>query len=115
MVNNQPPKNLHRLNKTFNLFLVFVCLLLIFIGKFDLIIFRNLSAFVTDFFAPISNVFNKPVKEIENVIKDVQSATSLRNENIRLKTEIKRLKTIEKKSGILESELIELKKLLNST
>tara|TARA_B100000965_G_scaffold387079_1_gene390036 strand:- start:11 stop:913 length:903 start_codon:yes stop_codon:yes gene_type:complete len=113
MAKNHSLNSSSKLNKAFNLSLILLCLILIFIGKFDLIIFRNMSSFITDFFAPISNVFNKPVKELENVIEDVQSATSLRKENLRLKTEIRRLKLFEKKSGILESELIELRKMLN--
>ena len=113
MAKNHSLNSSSKLNKAFNLSLILLCLILIFIGKFDLIIFRNMSSFITDFFAPISNVFNKPVKELENVIEDVQSATSLRKEHLRLKTEIRRLKLFEKKSGILESELIELRKMLN--
>ena len=95
MANNNSSKNSFKLSKTFNIFLIFVCLILVLVGKFDLIIFRNLSSFYR-FFAPISSVFNKPAKEIENVIEDFQSATLLRKENIRLKTEIRRLKLIEK-------------------
>ena len=110
MANNNSSKNSFKLSKTFNIFLILVCLTLVLVGKFDLIIFRNLSSFLTDFFAPISSVFNKPAKEIENVIEDFQSATLLRKENIRLKTEIRRLKLIEKKFGIVESELMELNK-----
>ena len=113
MAKNNSSNSSFKLNKAFNLTLILVCLTLIFIGKFDLIFFRNISSFFTDFFAPISSVFNKPVKELENVIEDVQSATSLRKENLRLNSEIRRLRVFEKKSGILESELIELKKLLN--
>ncbi len=108
------PNNLFKFNKAINAIMILACLVLIFIGKFDLVLFRNLSSFLTDFFVPISSVFNKPVKEIENVIEDVQSAAQLRKENITLKTEIKRLRILEKKTGIIESELIELKSLLNS-
>ena len=67
-----------------------------------------------DFFAPISSFVNKPVKELGTVIEDVQSVAQLRKDNLRLKIELKRLKTLERKSEIQESELIELKKLLKS-
>ena len=97
MKNNNSSKKLYKYNKAFNSILIIICIILVLIGKFDLIIFRNVAAFLTDFFAPISNAFNKPVKEIENVIEDVQSVTQLRQENIRLKIEIKRLMVSEKK------------------
>ncbi len=100
-------------NKFFNSLLVFTCLLLIFVGKFDLIAFRNISAFLTDFLSPISSLVSKPALELENVIKDVKSATFLRDENLKLKNENRRLKIIETRLGNTESELIELKKLLN--
>ena len=100
-------------NKLFNLLLILICLILIFIGKLDLIALRNLSSFLTDFFSPISNFVSKPALELENIIKDVQSATFLRDENIKLKSENRRLKIIETKLANTESELIELKKLLN--
>ena len=111
MVKNNPS---NKFNKTFNILLVVLCLILVIIGKLDLVAYRNVSSFLTDFFAPISSFINKPAKELEIVIEDVKSATQLRKENLLLKHEIKRLKNIEKKSEIQESELIELKKVLNS-
>ena len=107
-------KSSNRLNKTFNISLILLCVLLVIIGKLDLIAYRNVSSFLNDFFAPISSFLNKPAKELEIVIEDVKSATQLRNENLLLKHEVKRLKNIEIKSEIQESELIELKKVLNS-
>ena len=100
-------------NKFFNSLLILTCLILIFIGKLDLIALRNLSSFLTDFLSPISSLVSKPAIELENVIKNVQSATFLRDENIRLKSENSRLKIIETKLANTESEIIELKKLLN--
>ena len=100
-------------NKFFNLLLIVTCLILIFVGKLDLIAIRNLSSFFTDFLSPISSLVSKPALELENVIKDVQSAAFLRKENIKLKNENRRLKIIETKLGNSESEIIELKKLLN--
>ena len=100
-------------NKFFNSILIFTCLILILVGKLDLIAFRNLSSFLTDFLSPISTLVSKPALELENVIKDVQSATFLRNQNLKLKNENRRLNIIETKLANTESELIELKKLLN--
>ena len=100
-------------NKFFNSLLILSCLILIIIGKLDLIALRNLSSFLTDFLSPISSLVSKPAIELENVIKNVQSATFLRNENIKLKSENSRLKIIETKLANTESEIIELKKLLN--
>ena len=99
--------------KLFNSLLILICLILIFVGKLDLIAIRNISSFLTDFFSPISQLVSKPALELENVIKDVQSATFLRDENIKLKSENRRLKIIETKLANTESELIELKNLLN--
>ena len=60
-------------NKLFNSLLIITCLILIFIGKLDLIALRNLSSFLTDYFSPISNFETKPGVELENVIKDLES------------------------------------------
>ncbi len=100
-------------NKFFNLILILTCLILIFIGKLDLVALRNLSSFLTDFLSPLSNIVSKPALELENVIKDVRSATFLRDQNIKLKSENRRLKILETKLANTESEIIELKKLLN--
>ena len=64
-------------NKFFNTLLVFTCLLLILVGKLDLIALRNISSFLTDFLSTISSLVSKPALELENVIKDVKSATFL--------------------------------------
>ena len=53
--------------KNFNLFLVFLCLILVFLGKLDLIAVRNAKSLVSDFLGPFTYFFNKPVKEIAGV------------------------------------------------
>ena len=106
-------KNKLYTNKIFNSLLIAICLILILVGKLDLVALRNLSSFLTDFLSPISSFVNKPALELENVINDVKSATFLRNENLKLKSENRRLKILETKLTNSESELIELKKLLN--
>ena len=106
-------KNKLYTNKIFNSLLIAICLILILVGKLDLVALRNLSSFLTDFLSPISSLVNKPALELENVIKDVKSATFLRNENLKLKSENRRLKILESKLTNSESELIELKRLLN--
>ena len=81
-------------NKFFNSLLILICLILIFIGKLDLIALRNLSSFLTDFFSPISSLVSKPALELENVIKNVQSATFLRDEILNLRVKIVDLKLL---------------------
>ena len=107
--NNQPSK----LGKKINFILILLCLCLVFLGKLDLIAIRNFKAFMSDFLAPITFLFNKPVKEIAEVLEDVKSATSLRDENIRFKSEIRRLKVWKSKTESQELELLELRELLN--
>jgi len=84
-------KKTFKYSKNFNFFLVLLCLILVFLGKLDLIAVRNFKAFVSDFTAPITYMFNKPVKEIAGVLEEVKSTGSLRDENIRLKSEIEDL------------------------
>ena len=98
--------------KSFNIFLILLCLTLVFLGKLDLIAIRNAKGFLSDFLAPITYVLNKPVKEIAGVFEDVKSAGSLREENIRLKSEIRKLKVINSKTASQELELLELRELL---
>ena len=106
--NNKPSK----FGKNFNFILIFLCLILVFIGKFDLIAVRNMKAFLSDFLAPVTFMFNKPAKEIAEVLQDVMSATSLRDENIRLKSEVRRLNVLKSKTEVQEFELFELRELL---
>ena len=114
MVSGKPSnKNSYRLGKNFNIILVFLCLVLVFLGKFDLIAVRNIKAFLSDFLAPISIIFNKPAKELAAVVDDVKSATYLRDENIRLKSEIRRLKVSKSKTESQELELLELREILS--
>ena len=115
MVSAKPSNNkLIKHRKSFNLILIFLCLLLVFLGKFDLIVVRNLKAFFSDFLAPVTFAVNKPIKEIAIIMDDVKSATDLRSENIRFKSEIRRLKAWKNKTKNQELELLELRKLLNS-
>ena len=113
MVSGKPSNNkTSKFGKKINFFLILLCLLLVFLGKLDLIAVRNLKAFMSDFLAPITFLFNKPVKEIAEVLEDVKSATSLRDENIRLKSEIRRLNVWKSKTESQELELLELRELL---
>ena len=98
--------------KNFNFILILLCLTLVFLGKLDLIAIRNIKAFLSDFLAPVTYALNKPVKEISGVFEDVKSAGSLREENIRLKSEIRKLKVINSKTSSQELELLELRELL---
>ena len=106
--NNKPSK----FGKKINLILILLCLFLVFLGKLDLIAVRNIKAFMSDFLAPITFLFNKPVMEIAEVLEDVKSATSLRDENIRLKSEIRRLKVWKSRTASQELELLELREIL---
>ena len=113
MVSGKPSNNkTSKFGKINNIFLILLCLSLVFLGKLDLIAARNLKAFMSDFLAPITFLFNKPVKEIAAVLEDVKSATSLREENIRFKSEIRRLNVWKSKTESQELELLELRELL---
>ena len=101
-----------KIGKKINFFLILLCLSLVFLGKLDLIAVRNLKAFMSDFLAPISFLFNKPVKEIAEVLEDVKSVNSLRDENIRFKSQIRRLNVWKSKIKSQELELLELRELL---
>ena len=98
--------------KNFNFILILFCLVLVFLGKMDLIAIRNIKAFFSDFLAPVTYALNKPVKEIAGLFEDVKSAGSLREENIRLKSEVRKLRVINSKSSSQELELLELRELL---
>jgi rod shape-determining protein MreC len=113
VVSGKPSNNkTSKFGKKINFFLILLCLLLVFLGKLDLIAARNMKAFMSDFLAPITILFNKPVKEIVAVLEDVKSATSLREENIRFKSQIRRLNVWKSKTESQELELLELRELL---
>jgi len=113
VVSGKPSNNkTSKFGKKINFFLILLCLSLVFLGKLDLIAVRNMKAFMSDFLAPITILFNKPVKEIVAVLEDVKSATSLREENIRFKSQIRRLNVWKSKTESQELELLELRELL---
>ena len=113
MVSGKPSNNkTSKFGKKINFILILLCILLVFLGKMDLIAVRNLKAFMSDFLAPIASFFNKPVKEIAAVLEDFKSAASLRDENIRFKSEIRRLNVWKSKTESQELELLELRELL---
>jgi len=99
--------------RNFNFVLILLCLLLVFLGKLDLIAIRNIKSFLFDFWAPVTHVVNKPIKEIAVILEDVKSTSSLRQENIKLKNELRRLKSLNIQSESKELELLELRGLLN--
>ena len=113
MVSGKPSKiKSFKSGKNVNIILVLLCLTLVFLGKLDLIAIRNIKAFLSDFLAPVTYALNKPVKEIAGVFEDVKSAGSLREENIRLKSEVRKLRVINSKASSQELELLELRELL---
>ena len=112
MVSGKPSKiKSFKSGKNVNYILVLLCLTLVFLGKLDLIAVRNIKAFLSDFLAPVTYALNKPVKEIAGVFEDVKSAGSLREENIRLKSEVRKLRVINSKASSQELELLELREL----
>ena len=115
MVSSKPSNNkIFNNSKNFNIFLVFLCLILVFLGKLDLVAVRNVKAFLSDFLAPVSYAFHKPVKGLAGVFEDVKSAGFLRDENIRLKSELRRLRVLNSKIPGQELELLELRELLRA-
>ncbi len=113
MVSGKPSQvKIMKGRKNLNLLLVLLCLTLVFLGKLDLVAIRNVKSFLSDFLAPITYAFNKPVKEMSVVLEDVKSASSLREENIRLKSELRRIKVLNSKVASQELELFELRELL---
>ena len=113
MVSGKPSRfKIFKGRKNFNFFLILLCLILVFLGKLDLVAIRNAKSFLSDFLAPVTYAFNKPVKEIAGVLEDVKSAGSLRDENIRLKGELRRIKVSNSKFASQELELLELRELL---
>ena len=113
MVSGKPSNvKIFKGGKNLNFFLVLLCLILVFLGKLDLVAIRNAKSFLSDFLAPVTYAFNKPVKEIAGVFEDVKSAGSLRDENIRLKGELRRIKVSNSKFASQELELLELRELL---
>ena len=106
-------KKTYRVNRKSNFVLILLCLTLVFLGKLDLIAVRNFKAFLFDFWAPVTDVVNKPIKEIAVIFEDVKSTGSLREQNLKLINENRRLKALTTKAKTQEEELLELRELLN--
>ena len=106
-------KKTYKVNRKSNFVLILLCLFLVFIGKLDLIAIRNIQAFLFDFWAPVTNVVNKPMREIAVIFEDVKSTGSLREQNLKLINENRRLRALNSKAKNQEEELLELRELLN--
>ena len=106
-------KKTYRVNRKPNFVLILLCLILVFLGKLDLIAIRNIQGFLFDFWAPVTNVVNKPMREIAVIFEDVKSTGSLREQNLKLINENRRLKALNTKAKNQEEELLELRELLN--
>ena len=106
-------KKTYRVNRKSNFVLILLCLILVFLGKLDLIAIRNIQAFLFDFWAPVTNVVNKPMREIAVIFEDVKSTGSLREKNLKLINENRRLRALNTKAKNQEEELLELRELLN--
>lgn len=82
----------------------FVCISLITIGKADISAMNSVRTVLTGLLVPIADVVSVPVRAAAGMVEGMQAVANLREENLRLKDQVKRLSRWRLKSEILQTE-----------
>ncbi|ADE38952.1 rod shape-determining protein MreC [Candidatus Puniceispirillum marinum] len=77
---------------------------LMFVGKADILAWRNAQMGANDFLAPAIDFISIPVRGVETMVEGIRTVASLRAENVRLVAENDLLKRWQRRAEILESE-----------
>ena len=84
--------------------LMLISFSLMFVGKADILAWRNAQMGANDFLAPAIDFISIPVRGVETMVEGIRTVASLRAENVRLLAENDLLKRWQRRAEILESE-----------
>lgn len=93
--------------------LVLAAFALMLLGKADVEVMEQVRSTVSDTIAPVLEILSRPATAVDQVVDDVTQMADLRNENIRLREENRRLIEWQSAARKLSSENQQLKGLLN--
>ncbi len=90
--------------------IIFVlCIGLISLGKADISAMNSLRTVMTGLIMPIADIVSVPVRAAASMVEGMQTVANLRQENERLKEDVKRLSRWRLKAEILQTENLQLK------
>ena len=87
----------------------FVCIALISLGKADISAMNSIRTVMTGLVMPIADVVSVPVRAVAGMIEGMQTVANLREENLRLQEDVKRLSRWRLKAEILQTENLQLR------
>ena len=90
-----------------------VCIALMTLGKADISAMNSLRTIVTGLVMPIADVVALPVRAFTTMIESAQAAAKLREENLKLREDVKRLSRWRLQAELLQSENRQLRSISN--
>ena len=93
--------------------LVLAAFALMLLGKADIVVMERVRASITDAVSPVLDVLSRPVASFDRFVDEVTALSQLRDENLLLREENRRLLEWQATARKLSSENKQLKDLLN--
>ncbi|MEK9860086.1 MAG: rod shape-determining protein MreC [Alphaproteobacteria bacterium] len=85
------------------------CLMLMTLGKADISAMNSLRTVMTGLVTPIADLVAVPVRAVALMVESAQAAANLREENLKLKEDVKRLSRWRLKAESLQTENLQLR------
>lgn len=87
-----------------HVFLFVFCLVLMLVGKTDISVMNSVRSVMTGLAVPVADVISVPFRAVYAMMDSMSSVANLREENMRLKNDIERLKQWRRQAEILQNE-----------
>lgn len=87
----------------------FFCLGLISLGKADISAMNSIRTVMTGLVTPIADIVSVPIRAVASMVEGMQTVANLREENLRLQEDVKRLSRWRLKAEILQTENLQLR------
>jgi len=81
-----------------------ICVAMMVLGKIDISAVNSIRTALTGFVSPIADVVSVPFRAVYTMVDSMQAVANLREENIRLKEDVDRLRQWRRKAEILQNE-----------
>ena len=94
---------------TTHLFLFFASLALLLLGKADISAMNSVRSVLSGLTVPVVDVISVPFRAVYSMMDSMSSVANLREENLRLKEDIRRLQQHRRRAEVLQSENRELR------
>ena len=93
--------------------LLLASILIMYIGKADLLVINKINSLVSDASYPMLSVFSKQTELVESTVNSIKSSATLKGENLKLIEENEKLKKYKIISELKEEENLSLRNQLN--